>query len=81
MNRRSGVSPCIAERCVHSDPESSLVKLRNYTELMVRWLFRQERLLTRVEYSSVRIALVTARNSPLEMRVIKTLRSWGEVCR
>ncbi|MCV5632948.1 5'-nucleotidase, partial [Escherichia coli] len=37
----------------------------------------QERLPTRVEYSPVRIALVTARNSPSEMRVIKTLRSWG----
>lgn len=32
---------------------------------------------TRVEYSPVRIALVTARNSPSEMRIIKTLRSWG----
>lgn len=31
----------------------------------------------RVEYSPVRIAIVTARNSPSEMRVIKTLRSWG----
>lgn len=37
----------------------------------------QERLPTKVEYSPVRIALVTARNSPSEMRVIKTLRSWG----
>ncbi|KAF0666340.1 hypothetical protein L247_02270, partial [Salmonella enterica subsp. enterica serovar Worthington str. BCH-7253] len=33
---------CMAERYVHSDPESCLVKLRNYTELMVRWLYRQE---------------------------------------
>ncbi len=24
-----------------SDPESCLVKLRNYTELMVRWLYRR----------------------------------------
>ena len=32
---------------------------------------------TYVEYSPVRIALVTARNSPSEMRVIKTLRGWG----
>lgn len=31
---------CMAERYVHSDPESSLVKLRNYTEMMVRWLYR-----------------------------------------
>ena len=31
----------------------------------------------RVEHSPVRIAIVTARNSPAEMRVIKTLREWG----
>jgi 5'-nucleotidase len=30
----------------------------------------------KVEYSPVRIAIVTARNSPSEMRVIKTLRNW-----
>ncbi len=37
----------------------------------------QERLPHRVEHSPVRIAIVTARNSPAEMRVIKTLRHWG----
>jgi len=37
----------------------------------------QKRLPFRVEYSPVRIAIVTARNSPAEMRVIKTLRNWG----
>jgi 5'-nucleotidase len=37
----------------------------------------QDRLPIRVEYSPVRIALVTARTSPAELRVIKTLRSWG----
>lgn len=37
----------------------------------------QDRLPMRVEYSPIRIALVTARNSPSEMRVIKTLRAWG----
>ena len=37
----------------------------------------QERLPMKVEYSPVRIAIVTARNSPSEMRVIKTLRHWG----
>jgi 5'-nucleotidase len=30
-----------------------------------------------VENSPVRIAIVTARNSPAEIRVIKTLRAWG----
>lgn len=37
----------------------------------------QERLPTRVEYSPVRLALVTSRDSPAELRVIKTLRAWG----
>ncbi|MFT7859298.1 MAG: 5'-nucleotidase [Sulfurimonas sp.] len=37
----------------------------------------QERLPMKVEYSPVRIAIVTARNSPADMRVIKTLRDWG----
>lgn len=37
----------------------------------------QDRLPGMVELSPVRIALVTARNSPAEMRVIKTLRHWG----
>ena len=51
-----------------------------YATLLKKIAKLQERLPTRVEYSPVRIALVTARNSPSEMRVIKTLRSWG-VCR
>ena len=37
----------------------------------------QERLPMKVEFSPVRIAIVTARSSPSEMRVIKTLRHWG----
>ena len=37
----------------------------------------QDRLPMQVELSPVRIAIVTARNSPSEMRVIKTLRHWG----
>lgn len=37
----------------------------------------QERLPMRTEYSPVRIALVTARNAPSDIRVIKTLRHWG----
>jgi 5'-nucleotidase len=37
----------------------------------------QERLPSRVEYSPVRLALVTSRDSPAELRVIKTLREWG----
>jgi 5'-nucleotidase len=46
--------------------------------MLLRKLSRlQDRLPFSVEFSPVRIAIVTARNSPAEMRVIKTLRSWG----
>jgi 5'-nucleotidase len=46
--------------------------------ILLRKLSRlQERLPFSVEFSPVRIAIVTARNSPAEMRVIKTLRHWG----
>lgn len=37
----------------------------------------QERLPHSVEMSPVRIAIVTARNAPAEMRAINTLRVWG----
>lgn len=46
--------------------------------MLLRKLSRlQDRLPFGVEFSPVRIAIVTARNSPAEMRVIKTLRHWG----
>lgn len=47
-----------------------------YATLLKKLSRLQERLPSRMEYSPVRIALVTARNSPAEMRVIKTLRAW-----
>jgi 5'-nucleotidase len=37
----------------------------------------QQRLPMAVEYSPVRLALVTARNAPAELRAILTLRRWG----
>ena len=37
----------------------------------------QERLPMKTEFSPVRIAIVTARNAPSDLRVIKTLRHWG----
>lgn len=48
-----------------------------YASLLRKLARLQERLPFSVEYSPVRIAIVTARNSPAEMRVIKTLRQWG----
>lgn len=48
-----------------------------YANLLKKLSTLQDRLPMRVEYSPIRIAIVTARNSPSEMRVIKTLRAWG----
>ena len=48
-----------------------------YAVLLAKLSRLQDRLPFRVEFSPVRIAIVTARNSPAELRVIKTLRHWG----
>lgn len=48
-----------------------------YATLLKKLSRLQDRLPHKVEYSPIRIAIVTARNSPAEMRVIKTLRHWG----
>lgn len=48
-----------------------------YATLLRKLARLQDRLPFSVEYSPVRIAIVTARNAPAEMRVIKTLRNWG----
>lgn len=48
-----------------------------YATLLRKLARLQERLPFSIEYSPVRIAIVTARNAPAEMRVIKTLRKWG----
>ncbi len=48
-----------------------------YAHLLRKLSRLQERLPQGVDRSPVRIALITARDSPAEMRVIKTLRHWG----
>lgn len=47
-----------------------------YASFLKKLARLQDRLPVEVEYSPVRIAIVTARNAPAEMRVIKTLRAW-----
>lgn len=47
-----------------------------YANLLKKLSKVQERLPGRIEYSPVKLAIMTARNSPAEMRVIKTLRTW-----
>lgn len=48
-----------------------------YAELLIKLSGLQARLPTRVNYSPIIIALVTARNAPADLRAIKTLRTWG----
>ncbi|MDP1624389.1 MAG: 5'-nucleotidase [bacterium] len=48
-----------------------------YAALLRKLSKLQNRLPFMVEFSPVHLAIVTARNSPAEMRVIKTLRHWG----
>ncbi|ROS05318.1 5'-nucleotidase [Sinobacterium caligoides] len=48
-----------------------------YATLLKKLSRLQDRLPFSVDYSPVRIAIVTARNAPAELRVIKTLRHWG----
>ncbi len=48
-----------------------------YASLLIKLARLQERLPTGGRDSPIRIAIVNARNSPSEMRVINTLRAWG----
>lgn len=48
-----------------------------YATLLQKLSSLQKRLPFSVEFSPVHIAIVTARSTPAEMRVIKTLRHWG----
>ena len=48
-----------------------------YANLLRKLASLQERLPVSVEYSPVRVSIVTARDAPADLRVIKTLRKWG----
>lgn len=48
-----------------------------FAKLIIKLSKIQAHLPTRIELSPIRIAIVTARNAPSHMRVIKTLRKWG----
>ncbi|MBU2509994.1 5'-nucleotidase [bacterium] len=48
-----------------------------HANLLMKLSKIQERLSGRAVVSPVKLAIMTARNSPAEMRVIKTLRSWN----
>jgi 5'-nucleotidase len=48
-----------------------------FAKLLIKLSKIQEHLPMQVEYSPLRIAIVTARNAPSHKRVIKTLRKWN----
>lgn len=48
-----------------------------FAKLLIKLSNIQKELPTTIELSSLRLAIVTARNAPSHMRVIKTLRKWG----
>lgn len=48
-----------------------------FAKLLIKLSKIQEHLPTTIELTPLRIAIVTARNAPSHMRVIKTLRKWG----
>lgn len=48
-----------------------------FAKLLIKLSKIQEELPTTIELSPLRLAIVTARNAPSHMRVIKTLRLWG----
>lgn len=48
-----------------------------FANLLIKLSKIQEELPTSIELSPLRLAIVTARNAPSHMRVIKTLRNWG----
>jgi 5'-nucleotidase len=48
-----------------------------FAKLLIKLSKIQEHLPMRIEYSPLRLAIVTARNAPSHKRVIKTLRKWN----
>ncbi|MGQ7848717.1 5'-nucleotidase [Granulosicoccus sp. 3-233] len=60
-----------------SAKEDILLEEGPFAAFLLKLAKLQERLPESIEFSPVRVALITARNSPSEIRVVKTLRKWG----
>jgi len=59
------------------DHENEALGEGPFAKLLMKLSKIQEELPTSIELSPLRLAIVTARNAPSHMRVIKTLRKWG----
>ena len=60
-----------------SEHEDEQLKEGPFANLLIKLSKIQEHIPTRIELSPLRLSIVTARNAPSHMRVIKTLRKWG----
>ena len=59
------------------DHEDEPLKEGPFAKLLIKLSKIQEHFPSGIENSPLRLAIVTARNAPSHMRVIKTLRKWG----
>ncbi len=62
---------------IENEKENEPLEEGPYASFLKKLAALQEKLMIRERCSPIRIALVTSRNAPSEMRVIKTFRSWG----
>lgn len=60
-----------------SEHENDPLSEGPFAKLLIKLSKIQEHLPTSIELSPLRLSIVTARNAPSHMRVIKTLRKWG----
>lgn len=60
-----------------SEHEDVPLQAGPFANLLIKLSKIQEHLPTTIELSPLRLSIVTARNAPSHMRVIKTLRKWG----
>ncbi len=60
-----------------SEHENDPLKKGPFAKLLIKLSKIQEHFPTRIELSPLRISIVTARNAPSHMRVIRTIRNWG----
>ena len=60
-----------------SEHEDEQLSEGPFAKLLIKLSKIQDYLPTTIELSHLRLAIVTARNAPSHMRVIKTLRKWG----
>ena len=60
-----------------NESQNTPMKEGPFAAFLIKLAKLQERLPMKMEFSPIRIAIVTARNAPSDLRVIKTLRHWG----